>query len=132
MGAIVKIEVVSFYDAAVLRANPGKVFVFGDNLLRRGSAGQAAVRHEPNAFGVPTKRLPSMRVDAFFSDQPDERAAVLAALRELYALGRRQTIVFPSSGLGTGLAQMPVRSPSIYQEMMHVLNIHFGFVQAAS
>lgn len=131
MGRFVKIEVVTRYDVASLRASPEKVFVFGDNLLRRGTAGQAVIRHEPNAFGIPTKRFPSMKREAFFSDQPGERADVMGALRELYVLGKKRIIVFPSSGLGTGLAQMAQRSPSIYQEMTHVLRIHFGFDQGA-
>lgn len=132
MGCSVKIEVVSRYDVALLKSAPDKVFVFGDNLIRRGTAGQAVIRHEPNAFGVPTKRLPSMAANAFFSDQSDEREAVITALRDLYALGRSRIIVFPSSGLGTGLAQMSHRSPSIYEEMTRVLKEHFGFIQGVA
>lgn len=113
----------------LLRAHPDKVFVFGDNLLGRGMGGQAVVRHEPNAFGVPTKRAPSMQLNAFFSDCDDERHAVLVALRSLYALARKQAVVFPVAGLGTGLAQMPTKSPKIYREMCEVLAEYFGFDQ---
>lgn len=127
-----KIEVVSRYDVALLKSAPDKVFVFGDNLIRRGTAGQAVIRHEPNAFGVPTKRFPSMTSNAFFSDQPDEREAVITALRDLYALGRNRIIVFPFSGLGTGLAQMSHCSPSIYEEMTRLLKEHFGFIQGVA
>ncbi len=127
-----RIEVVSLYDVALLRQHRDKVFVFGDNLLRSGKAGQAVIRSESNAFGVPTKRLPSMGPGAFFSDRPDEREAVLAALRSLYALGQSRIVVFPSAGLGTGLAQMARHSPSIYREMTQVLKQHFGYVQGLS
>ena len=49
-----------FYTPGLLRSMPEKIFVFGDNLLQRGTKGQAAIRGEPNAVGVPTKRAPSM------------------------------------------------------------------------
>lgn len=110
------------------RANPEKVFVFGDNLDRSGRGGQAIIRYEPNAFGVPTKRFPKMHIGAFFKDAPCERNHVLTSLRELYTIARHQTIVFPTKGLGTGLAEMPTRSPLIYQEMCDILRKHFGVV----
>lgn len=113
----------------LLRSNPDKIYVFGDNLLRRGTAGQAAVRGEPNAFGIPTKRAPSMVASAFFSDRPDEVQAVLQALRELYVLARTRTVVFPAAGLGTGLARMASSSPKAYQQMRSILSAHFGFDQ---
>lgn len=113
----------------LLRSNPDKIYVFGDNLLRRGTAGQAIVRGEPNAFGIPTKRAPSMSPSAFFSDRPDEVQAVLHALRELYVLSRTKTLVFPAAGLGTGLARMATKSPKAYEQMCRVLSAHFGFDQ---
>lgn len=113
----------------LLRCNPDKIYVFGDNLLRRGTAGQAAIRSEPNAFGIPTKRAPSMAPSAFFSDQPDEVEAVLQALRELYVLARTKAVVFPAAGIGTGLARMATSSPEAYRQMCAILSAHFGFNQ---
>lgn len=51
------------YTPELLRANREKIYVFGDNMKRYGKRGQAVIRDEPNAFGVATKRHPSM--DAF-------------------------------------------------------------------
>ncbi|MCF6783741.1 hypothetical protein [Stutzerimonas stutzeri] len=116
----------------LLRANPDRIYVFGDNLQRRGLAGQAVIRCEDNAFGVPTKRAPSMAQSAFFSDQPDEVNAVLQALRELYVLSKSKAVVFPTAGLGTGLAQMATRSPKLYGQMTNILSTHFGFDQHAN
>lgn len=107
------------------RANPGHIYVFGDNLARSGCAGQAIVRGEPNIFGVPTKRYPSMHVGAFFSDANCEREHILRALRELYVIGKRHTLVFPANGLGTGMAKMPEKSPRLYKEMCDILRDHF-------
>jgi len=41
----------------MLRAEPGTLWVFGDNLQRKGLGGQAKeMRGEPNAIGIPTKK----------------------------------------------------------------------------
>lgn len=49
--------------------NPDKIYVFGDNLIKKGLGGQAQIRNCPNAFGISTKRFPSMSLDSFFSDK---------------------------------------------------------------
>ena len=121
-----KIEYTDNLSVDVCRANPAKVFVFGDNLAGWGTAGQACIRREPNAFGIPTKRYPTMEKGAFFTDQECERNHVLTALRELYILGRTHTIVFPSKGLGTGMAKMNTSSPKLYAEMTNIMRKHFG------
>ena len=44
-----------------LRSNPSIQFVFGDNEVRQGYAGQALeMRGEPNAIGIATSRAPSV------------------------------------------------------------------------
>ena len=92
-----------------LREMPETLVVFGDNLLETGKGGQAIVRDEPNAFGIPTKRAPKRTDDAYFSDKPDEIEAVLDALETL----RGRDFVLPEAGIGTGLAQLQQRSPQI-------------------
>jgi len=105
-----------------VRTNKDKIFVFGDNLIGQGKGGQAIIRDEKNAFGIPTKRLPSMSEEAFFSDKEDERKAVLSKLRELYKLSKSGIeIVFPKDGLGTGLAEMHIRSPKLFKEMNDII-----------
>jgi len=105
------------------RDNPNTVFVFGDNLIGRGKRGQAVIRDEPNAFGIPTKRLPSMREGSFFSEQQDEYIAVDAAIDKLIDMRKNgYQIVFPSSGVGTGLAEMSKRSPKLWSHMMIRIN----------
>lgn len=116
-----------FYTKELLRANPDKVFTFGDNMKGFGKGGQAVIRDEPNAFGIPTKRLPSMNEKAFFSDKEDERLAVMRTLRELYKLAQTKTIVFPQYGIGTGLARMSEKSPELWWSMNLILKEHFGF-----
>ena len=94
---------------------PTYTFVFGDNLIGRGMAGQANIRNCPNSFGVPTKRLPSMRGDAFFSDKQSEYDIVLAKLVELWNIHLSGgTIVLPQNMIGSGLAKLQYNSPTIW------------------
>lgn len=52
-----------------VREHPDHIFLFGDNLARRGFGGQAAqMRSELNAIKIPTKKLPSNTEEAFFTD----------------------------------------------------------------
>lgn len=115
------------YASKLLRDNPDKVFTFGDNMKGFGKGGQAIIRHEPNAFGIPTKRYPSKDNWAYFSDKEDERMAVLSSLRKLYVIGQNRVIVFPSGGIGTGLALMREKSPKLFSEMNGILKEFFGF-----
>lgn len=121
-----KIEYTNELNVQMCKTNPEKIHVFGDNLAGYGTAGQACIRKEPNTFGIPTKRYPSMANGSFFTDQQCEREHVLTALRELYSLAKRYTIVFPSKGIGTGMAKMSQYSPKIFTEMNEILLKHFG------
>ncbi len=124
-----KVRFVKKYTVAVAQKSPEDIFVFGDNLEGWGKsvkAGQAVIREQPNAFGVPTKRKPKTTKDAYFSDQSDELEAVTEALRKLYVLGKTKTLVFPQDGLGTGRAKMKELSPKIYARMNEILKNHFG------
>jgi hypothetical protein len=69
-----KVERMNTITRAYVRANPNKLFLFGDNLERKGFGGQAAaMRGEPNAIGVPTKKKPSHFPDAYFTDSEFEQ-----------------------------------------------------------
>ena len=39
-----------------LREHSNEIFVFGDNILRKGHGGAAALRNEPNTYGFITKK----------------------------------------------------------------------------
>jgi hypothetical protein len=105
----------------VVRANPGKFFVFGDNMERRGYGGQAAaMRGELNSIGVPTKWLPARTEKSYFSDKdadnPEVRSAIVGALNKIEAcLQAGHDVVIPEDGLGTGLAELPTRAPRIHR-----------------
>lgn len=117
-----KIERMQFITREYVRANRDKLFLFGDNLERRGFGGQAAVmRREPNAIGIPTKKSPSYRDDAFFSDDEFEqnKASIDAAFAEIMRAitDSIRVIVIPSDGLGTGRAQLERRAPRTFAHL---------------
>lgn len=114
-----KIERVRFITREYVRANRDKLFLFGDNLERRGFGGQAAsMRGEPNVIGIPTKRSPSYASRAFFTDEEFDRNkdAIDRAFVELAKAvsGEIRAIVIPSAGLGTGRAQLDKRAPRTF------------------
>lgn len=121
------IQYIDNLSVRLCRDKPDSIFIFGDNLAGYGTAGQAVIRKEPNAFGIPTKRYPSMAAGSFFTDKKCEREHVLKALRELYPL-RRRTIYFPKNGIGVGMAKMPESSPVLFKEMSEILFKHFGII----
>ena len=64
--------VVERYSVELCKKNPEIIFVFGDNLLEIGKAGQAIIRDCENSFGIPTKRKPCTKENCYFSDKEDE------------------------------------------------------------
>ena len=99
-----------------VREHRDHIFLFGDNLTRRGFGGQAAqMRSEPNAIGIPTKKLPSNDEEAFFTDAEFEqnKAAIDRAFDRIAPMSStlEQVIVIPSDGLGTARAQLENRAP---------------------
>lgn len=115
-----KIERVRLISRQYVRANRDKLFLFGDNLEGRGFGGQArAMRGEPHAIGIPTKKSPSYEDAAFFADEEFEqnKTAIDLAFAEIALMatsGEVQVIVIPSNGLGAGRAQLQARAPRTF------------------
>jgi hypothetical protein len=105
------------YTTKLLQANPNNIYVFGDNLCGYGLGGQACIRLEPNAFGLPTKVYPSTTVTSYFNEEDKHQIKphLAAKFKYLEELATTHTVVFPSAGLGTGLSQLDVRAPSILE-----------------
>lgn len=114
-----KVERMKFITRKYVKANRDKLFLFGDNLERRGYGGQAAaMRGEPNAIGIPTKKGPSYKTEAFFSDDEfdQNKAAIDTAFAEVKhaVTDSIRVIIVPSDGLGTGRAQLDRRAPRTF------------------
>lgn len=111
-------ETIKRYDEDILRANPDKIYIFGDNTERWGKKNQSIIRDEPNAFGIATKKRPSMDDDAFFTDDEFEanKKIIDEDIAKIKADGR--PIVFPEDGIGTGLAGLENKAPKTYKYLM--------------
>jgi hypothetical protein len=101
------------YSVALLRKHPDKVFLFGDNLKGYGKGGQAIIRDEINAIGIPTKKSPSMDKTAFFTDT--EYTYNKKVIDEAFMkIPKNKTIVVPKDNLGTGRAQLTTKAPKTW------------------
>ncbi len=100
---------------AMLRAEPEKLFVFGDNIHRKGYGGQAKeMRDEPNAVGIPTKVYPAWDEGAFFTDE-DFNTFIKYSVKDFQRLtNHRGVIIWPTNGIGTRRAQLKARAPRIW------------------
>lgn len=109
-----KIEIRELITRENVRAEPDKIFLFGDNLKKAGYGGQAKeMRGEANARGIPTKKEPMMRPTSFFTDK--ELAANKKVIDEAFGkIPEGKTIVFPKSGIGTGLANLAEKAPQTF------------------
>jgi hypothetical protein len=115
-----------------LLENQDTLYVFGDNMVRRGFGGQAReMRGEPNAVGVPTKWAPTMMDSDMFrnTDLPKIEPTLDAELDRLRDhLKKGGTVVIPSGGIGTGLANLKVNAPMIFAYINENLRALEGIV----
>ena len=96
--------------------DPEHIYIFGDNLIEKGRGGQACIRGLPNAFGIPTKKLPAMHDAAFFTDKEFEQNKV-SIDNAIAKLPKDKHWIY-NPNIGAGLAQMPSRCPRTYQYLL--------------
>ncbi|MGY5881801.1 MAG: hypothetical protein RTV31_16240 [Candidatus Thorarchaeota archaeon] len=93
-----------YVDAEFLRTNPDCIFVFGDNLERKGKGGAATVRDEPNTYGFITKKQP-LNVDSAFYHPTEYRDVYRKETEKLVAEALdNPDKCYLISKLGAGLA----------------------------
>ncbi len=111
---------IGLYSVKKIRQYPNNIFVFGDNVLGKGYGGQACIRDETNAFGIPTKLYPNMDENSFFFDDMVNVSDII--FDRIDKLAEKCAVLnyiatFPSAGLGTGRAELPTRAPELYADM---------------
>jgi hypothetical protein len=111
--------------------HPDEIFVFGDNLLRKGFGGGAGLRHFPNTFGFITKKAPATTDSAYYT--PEEYRPIFLKefkyLCDTIELNPGKTFLI--SKIGAGLANRfniweEVIEPKIY-ELKKYPNVRFLF-----
>ena len=114
-----------------LRANPNHIFVFGDNLLRKGKGGAAALRDHYNTYGFITKKAPNNREESFYT--PEEYIPVYEQeVDRLFDYAKGNPSLFLISPIGAGLANKygifdQIIQPNIKDDLSGVENIQFLF-----
>lgn len=124
-----KILIVKRYDPEMVREKPNYLFIFGDNLFGRGKGGQAIIRDEPNAYGIPTKKRPDYSPESFMTDEEleENKQHIMKAIDDM-PINQYDVIVFPEDGLGTGLARLPELAPKTFEFLVNILNEKFNNV----
>lgn len=111
--------------------NKNKLFVFGDNDLRRGKGGQAIIRDLDNSIGIRTKKEPDMNYSSFYTDDELDinKDKILSDILEIKseAMKSNRVIVFSSGGYGTGLSDLENKAPKTFNFLCDLLKLHFGF-----
>ena len=98
-------------------------FLFGDNEARQGKGGQAKeLRGLANAYGIRTKKRPSLDDSAFWSDETYKTNIkmmsedFLEVFMETQRLSKLNPVLYiPRDGIGTGMAQLKSRAPKTYK-----------------
>ena len=124
----IKVEQQNRYSVQDVRNNSDKIFVFGDNSIRQGTGGQAQIRHEPNAVGIMTKKFPRNTPDAFLYDSEYEEniKRINEDIENLKQKADYKTIVFPTDGIGTNLADIAHTAPKTMEYLINRLKSEFG------
>lgn len=106
-----------YWTPEIVQKNKQYMFIYGDNDKHFGKKGQAIIRNEINAFGIPTKKYPSFNLNSYYTDDEFERNKlnINEAIDNIKThLFLYEGIILPEDGLGTGLADLPNKAPRTY------------------
>ena len=103
-----------------LDENPNVIFVYGDNLLHKGTGGAAVLRYHPQSYGFVTKRYPNNYDSSFF--KPDEYQDVfnIEVNKLINHIVTNPNKMFFISRLGAGLANRYNIFDKIIQEQLKI------------
>jgi len=97
-----------------LRQNPNHIFVFGDNLKRKGYGGAAKLRDEPNTYGFITKKAPNNNDGSFYKPYEYKEKFGVELKRLIKNIENNPDKIYLISKLGAGLAN----KYGIYQKVI--------------
>ena len=101
------------------RRNPTVLYVFGDNVQRRGMGGLALeLRNEKNAVGVRTKYTAHQCYTEDDLSIAAQNRMIDEDMKPLFEhVMRGGNVVWPARGIGTGTARLPQVSPSTFDHL---------------
>ncbi len=98
------IEINMLVTGVFLQQNPHCIFVFGDNTIRQGKGGAAALRDFSNTYGFITKKLPLHENSAFYTVDEYKSIYVDELLKLELEIKKNPKSIYMISQLGAGLA----------------------------
>ena len=113
-----------------IKQNPEVLYLFGDNIIRRGLGGQAKeMRGEDNTLGIISKKYPSNTSESFFYDEDfylwlEHFSADIKNLAEKINSGKYKALVIPQ--IGVGLADLPNKAPKIWKYLKTTLDSFYN------
>ena len=114
-----------FWTLQTALNNPTKLYLFGDNDVGKGCGGQAIIRTAPNSCGIPTKKLPSLAPNSFYTDQEYDLNVkkIDVAINKIKLLSKDyEAVVFPADGFGTGLAKLEEHAPLTFIYLINAVD----------
>lgn len=109
------------------------IFIFGDNDECRGKGGQAIIRDEPNAMGIPTKKKPNNFDSSFYTDDEYDQNVEkindsIESIKE--CLENYDGIMYPINGIGTGLSQLNIKAPRTFKYLNKQIRKLFRYAKS--
>ena len=109
-----------FWDSKDTKKYQDYIFIFGDNDEGSGMGGQACIRYESNALGIPTKKKSSSAKNAYYNDEEfflnvNNINKNIKKILNKCKTSRFKGIFLPKDGLGTGLAKLDEKAPLTYK-----------------
>ncbi len=99
------------------------IFIFGDNDIENGTGGQATIRGQPNAMGIPTTKTPDVHyTDAEYLDNVKKIKASICKIKCVLKSGEFNKVVFSSGGLGTDIAQLKEHAPFTFAKLNQLVD----------
>lgn len=106
--------IIMIITKSYLRKNPNHIFVFGDNLKRKGYGGAAKLRDEPNTYGFITKKYPNNNDGSFYKPEEYKIKFDVELKRLIKEIEKNPDKIYLISQLGGGLAN----KYKIYQKVI--------------
>jgi len=113
-----------------VKANPDKIFIYGDNDLRTGKGGQAIIRGLSNTMGIRTKKKPTYDKDAFYTDLELEsnKKKIFEDINSIkLELLFGKTIFLSRGGYGTDRAKLQEKAPLTFDYLNKMLLDNFYY-----
>lgn len=119
-----------FIDKNYLIENPNHIFVFGDNLLRKGYGGCAKLRDFKNTYGFITKKKPDNINTSFYKPEEYSEVYKLEIQKLIKFIVDNPEKLFVISRLGSGLANKykifeKIINPNIKHKLSMLKNVKF-------